>query len=160
MYLAEGDRGVNPEIIRVTETELANPSKVGLILKLSDTVHFSLKNFLGEISVESLDDSVDLLSLERAKLRDGNTFERNDSVVLSGTTEVSAKKKERTLERPSTNRGRSTYRSSKAAHLCSGIPWARSIPSQSCANFWFSSLRSLIKVRARTSSWLKSRRPA
>lgn len=95
MYLAEGDRGVNPEIIRVAETELANPSKVGLILKLSDTVHFSLKNFLGEISVESLDDSVDLLSLERAKFRDGNTFERNDSVVLSGTTEVSAKKKKK-----------------------------------------------------------------
>lgn len=120
MYLAEGDRRMNPEVIRVTETVLADPSKVRLILKLPDTIHLSLENFLGKVGVESLDDSIDLLSLEGGKLGDGNAFERNDSVVLSGTTEVSAKKRE--LERGSQDRGGSPYRSSKAAHLCSGIP--------------------------------------
>lgn len=120
MYLAEGDRRMNPEVIRVTETVLADPSKVRLILKLPDTIHLSLENFLGKVGVESLDDSIDLLSLEGGKLGDGNAFERNDSVVLSGTTEVSAKKRE--LERGSQDRGGSTNRSSKAAHLCSGIP--------------------------------------
>lgn len=87
--LAEGDRRMNPEVIRVTETVLADPSKVRLILKLPDTIHLSLENFLGKVGVESLDDSIDLLSLEGGKLGDGNAFERNDSVVLSGTTEVS-----------------------------------------------------------------------
>lgn len=93
MYLAEGDRGMNSEVVGITETVLADPSKVRLILELPDTIHLSFENFLGEVSVESLDDSIDLLPLERAELGDGNAFERNDPVVLSGTTEVPAKKK-------------------------------------------------------------------
>lgn len=128
--LAKGDGRVYPEVVRITETILAYPGEVRLVLELADASHLVLEGTFGEIRVESLDDGVDLLALLGRHGRYGETLVGDYAVVLVCSAEMPTGEN---LSSPHLCTidmlSGSTHLSSKGFHRSSGTPLLESIPS-------------------------------
>lgn len=88
-HFTKSGGGVNPKVVRVTKTKLTYPSKVSLVFKLPDSLHFVFHWTFREINIECLNDGVDYFPLFGTEGGDRASFKGDDAVVLMRTTEVS-----------------------------------------------------------------------
>ena len=90
-HLAKHHWRVNPEIIRIPESKLADPRKPRLTLVLPDALHVCLERSVGKVRIEALDKLPDLFALLGHHGGDGTAFVGDRPVVLMCSTEMSAR---------------------------------------------------------------------
>lgn len=155
---------MNPVVVRVAETELADPSEIGRVLKEANALHLVLEGPGGKVDVECHNDAVNFLSLLGGKRGDRAAFEGDDPVVLMSAAEMSEWQKVdfriSPLSKKLKQKPAMTYLSSKGFQRSSASPSAVVMPSLSCALDWFSGDRPRMSFNPRISSCLKRRRPS